>query len=850
MGAPSGLAWQTFRGRNGWEHPAAVPDDMGTEALNVVFVDGGLAERRPGAQLIPVTGDAFTGIAAAEKNVPPSGLADANLLIVSNDVPPKILAFDTAFVGTSLTLKDAITGSPADVTSCQLNGKQFLAYQSGHNRLHVWDPLNGPTVVRRTGLPPAGAPSVADHGSGTYAATLRYYRVSWQVIAGGVTLRQGELGPDTAFTPSGSGLSARVTKPTASGEGETHWTVWGSLDNETYYFLTQLAVATTVYDDTAAPSTYSLGAASPIEGSFLDFPSVKFLLSDGTRMYGLGVFETTDVDGTSLAPVPGRLYYTPVLGSTGDGDDERIESTVDTEGWIDLTPGGAGAEDRGLGGPINGEIFAFQSKGIFRLIPTGQAQVPLARVHVSPHVGALSHKSIVLAEDETGAPAIYFLNPEDGPRRIGAGGAMQWLGRDVNDLWQRVNQDAATVKAWGLFDGANKRVLWFISVDGSDTPTLIFMFDVTKGESQGFIVRKGWAQWTGNAATWEAGVMFPSDGGNDEGPTGGLDVLARIDATRTHDYGYFNGPAGYRQAVGTITGTSAPQTIDVGFPPTAVLIQPIDSSTIVGSTDKTGAIWTADMGAAALKLSAQSAALVAALVTATPTGFTVSADDAVNKAGLTYSYLAVGDTVGNTFRTGTYAGNNTDNRSIAVGAAGFAPTVVYLFGGGTGGGMVRDDNMVGDFSMYQGTGDSQSNGIQQFQANGFQVGTDTRVNGLAKTYYYLAWQHDVGGLLAKVALKRGVLTGTGAIAPVTVGFGARPIYVTVIGDAGSTQFPVWRQAVQSSTASTRWTDGTSVSTGIISIDSDGFTVAANLSQSGIAAYWHAFGAGRIAVDDP
>ena len=74
MGAPSGLAWQTFRGRNGWEHPAAVPDDMGTEALNVIFVDGGLAERRPGAQLIPVTGDAFTGIAAAKKNLDPKKL--------------------------------------------------------------------------------------------------------------------------------------------------------------------------------------------------------------------------------------------------------------------------------------------------------------------------------------------------------------------------------------------------------------------------------------------------------------------------------------------------------------------------------------------------------------------------------------------------------------------------------------------------------------------------------------------------------------------------------------------------------------------------------------------------------
>jgi hypothetical protein len=867
MGNPAGLTWREMKGRNGWEPPSEVPDDMGTEAVNVVLLDGSLPKRRPGAELIVTTGDAWTDIGALEKYVPSTGLAYAHALLVSlSDTPPKIVSLDTSFVGTNLTLTDNITDHPEAVSSAQLNGKLFLAYHSGKNRLHVWDFANAPTLVTRSGLAPPVAPTGANTGAGTYASTPRWYAVSARDKAGAIVLAQSERGPGLAFTPSGTGTAVRVTKPVTV-ETQTHWVVWGSSVgiNGPYYQLAEIAVGTTTYDDAAAPFAYNLGTLEPTAGEYLCFPSVKFLLSDGTRLYGVGVWETTDMDGNSLAPLPGRVYFGPVVNSSGHGDDERIESTVATEGWIDLTPGGAGAEDRGLGGPINGEIFAFQSKGIFRLIPTGQATNPIARVPFSPHVGALSHKSIVLAEDETGAPAIYFLNPEDGPRRITADGRMQWLGRDVNDLWQRVNQNAATVKAWGVFDPTNKRVLWYVAVDGASTPTLILTFDVTHGELQtGNVVRKGWAQWTGNAASWIAGLLFPSNGNVESitggggphgtlGPSGSTgSLLARINGTRHHDYGTVSVPAGpttYNQQTGTYSGTGLAQTITLGFQAQAILIMPMG---LAAATTQTGAIWTTEMGTLAMNPIAQAHLPLPNLITnVSATGFTLGTDPAVSTNGQAYSYIAFADSIGDTFVTGSYIGDDTDNRNIVI-ATGFQPTVLYVFGMI---GAVKDDQMPGgNYSVQLGGAWTTLAGIKALQANGFQVGTrvtsdfslnDSVINGDVQTYYYIAWKHDGGGLLAQV-LKRNHYTGTGAPVAVTVGFGVVPQFVSIVASvafSATYKFPAWKQAANGGANAVEWAALKNQTTAITSLDSNGFTVGLGLSKLATEYYWHAFASG-------
>jgi hypothetical protein len=155
--------------------------------------------------------------------------------------------------------------------------------------------------------------------------------------------------------------------------------------------------------------------------------------------------------------VNGRVYFSPAIGTSDTGDDERVSNTLEQRGWIDCTPYG-GAIDRGLVGPVNNRMYVFQSHGIYALVPTGDAITPFARTVITLNYGSCSHWSQLIAEDEFGQPAIYFLDPRDGPRRIVNGSTVQWLGREVIDLWGGVNQDAVG-PAFGVYDNATKLVM-------------------------------------------------------------------------------------------------------------------------------------------------------------------------------------------------------------------------------------------------------------------------------------------------------------------------------------------------------------------------------------------------------
>ncbi len=418
----------------------------------------------------------------------------------------------------NLTLTDALSapnGAP-DVVFATLNGKLFIAYDSAVNRMHVYSPTESTSLVRRVGLAPPAAPTVANTGSGSYAATPRWYKEAVRVKSGGTILRQSNLSAAVAFTPSGSGTAARVTKAAATGEGETHWVVYGAAQSADgpYYELAETVVATTTYDDSEAPSNYSTHELSPLDGAFFPFPSTKFILSDGTRLFGLGVYESAA--GDSVDPKPGRLYWTPPLGvseislTVGVGDDERIQNTVEQDDWLDLGINGPGGTDTGLAGPVQGVIFAFQWRGVYQAIPTGQATAPFKRLIVTTSFGNVRHQMLVVAEDETGAPCVYFWDPLDGPRRVGLGGTVQWLGKDVFDLVQTVNL-AATIIGWGAYDKTNKRVIWAVATGSSATPDTGIVFHVALGQIDVHTdIRKGWAKWTGALVSALCGVMFPN----------------------------------------------------------------------------------------------------------------------------------------------------------------------------------------------------------------------------------------------------------------------------------------------------------------------------------------------------
>ena len=505
------ISWRSVRGRNGWDAPSILPDDIATEAINVRLIRGKLPQKRYGSVEQTFTGDTFSGYNQFIRFVPGQNDAAAEIFIVDRTGTTKILRVAAGSAADELTLLDAVSTRPQDVTSAVLNGKLYLCYDSTANRLHVFDPALSTTTVRRAGMVPPAAATVANQGSGTYPAQLRYYKIAWRVKSGSTIQRQSELGASVSFTPSGTGLSARVTKPAASSpaEGETHWVVFGSFDDTVYYELSEIAVGTTTYDDTADPDDYDDNDASPAVGAYTPAPSAKFIISTGERLVMFGAYET--VTGDAMPPKNGRVWFTPVLDTTDADDDERVSNTQDIQGWIDIGRN-SGAEDRALVGPMDDQIFVFQSRGIYMLVPTGDSQRPYRRVVLNNNLGAVSHWSSFVGEDEIGRPCIYWLDPDRGPFRYGYGG-FQWIGYDVQDLWATFNPAAANRTAHGLYDAEQRICKWWVATASSDDPDTLLVFHVQEGRFTGNAdeVRGGWTVDTGtNLCTARCSAMLPA----------------------------------------------------------------------------------------------------------------------------------------------------------------------------------------------------------------------------------------------------------------------------------------------------------------------------------------------------
>lgn len=503
------LRWYGNRGANSWDVPSALLDGQVMRAHNLTLERGTLGRKRHGSVAVPITGVSHYGALALIPFVPGQDDSAAELFIVTNEqslppsgAPTKILRVAAGTAAVSLSLIDPVTGQTWNARGAMLNGKLFLAYPSaGVNRLHVFSPSESLTAVRRVGLA-AGAvgPTVTNSGAGSYPAVLRYYRIQWLTYggpAGQVMLRKSNLGPATSFTPSGTGSGALIDATAAQPhDGENSFIVWGSVDDLSYFQVSPLVTMSIVmsYLDTAAPSTYASNTAAPEEGAYTPWPSVKYLLSDGERLIGFGVWETAA--GDSHPPKDGRVYFSPVLDTTAVGysDEERVSNSLTFKGWIDVARN-SGAEDRALVGPIDNQILVGQSRGIYLLIPTGQASVPYRRVVLSRILGMVSQESTFMGEDEEGRACVYFLDPERGPYRYGANG-LEWLGYDVQGQWAQFNPAASIRPAMGVYQRAERKCFWLIATTGQ-TPDLALWFHVREGvreKSEG--VRYGWTTGT------------------------------------------------------------------------------------------------------------------------------------------------------------------------------------------------------------------------------------------------------------------------------------------------------------------------------------------------------------------
>lgn len=497
------------------------------EAINVDWYNASLARKRGGADSVSLTftsGGPFTGkLSFLGRHVPTTDEAVAELWAVDDAATPVVGRMAGAATFTAPTLKDNLTGNGWDVTGASLNGKYFLSYKSAQARLHVWDPVAA--TVRRTGYPVPGAVTVADVGGGAYAAIARWYRVRWVHQTGGITDRRSEPGSITLFTPSGAGSAARITRPAAPGEGETHFEVEASLDSNTFYRIATEPIASAFYDDGGLTTLYSSFTLSDLSGTYLTQKSYKFLAVDSNRLLGFGSWTTTDKQN--------RVEFSALVGAFGDvGNDERVPLT----NYIDLDENDSGAAT-GLVGPVFGAFYAFKYRQVWKLVPTGVATAPYSVFPLSKVVGAISHHGIKVAEDASGNPAIYFQSTR-GPYRIGTRG-LEYIGHPIEDLWlgptKTVNLGATNVVSHAIYHSDKRQVWTWVATGSANDPDVKLVFDIE---------REAWSRHDGPSAAVRCSVMFANTLGatmsRDFKPYAGRTtgtVILKCDTATTNDAG-------------------------------------------------------------------------------------------------------------------------------------------------------------------------------------------------------------------------------------------------------------------------------------------------------------------------
>jgi hypothetical protein len=215
-----------------------------------------------------------------------------------------------------------------------------------------------------------------------------------------------------------------------------------------------------------------------------------------------GCFETTTGSGET-AVADDRVWFTRVLGSTDRSDDESLAFTTTQSNYIDVGRND-GDSIVGLGGPVDGIIYVFKFRSIWRLVPTGIDTVPYRAEVVTRSVGANTphspnlmsahnHRNIVLAEDEFGQSVLYFIGLQ-GAHRISSQGGVEYVGWDVTSTTFTGNPPVTS----GAFFAAKGQLWW---VDGGSSDGLIWVYTPR-------LARRTEQGWSGGWATYRLAVTI------------------------------------------------------------------------------------------------------------------------------------------------------------------------------------------------------------------------------------------------------------------------------------------------------------------------------------------------------
>lgn len=185
---------------------------------------------------------------------------------------------------------------------------------------------------------------------------------------------------------------------------------------------------------------------------------------------------------------------------------------------------------------------------------------------------------------------------------------------------------------------------------------------------------------------------------------------------------------------GSYSGTGVGQSITgVGFSPEIVLIKGTNTDVPYWRIAAMGANLSSGFGAISPQLNR--------IQTLDADGFTLGTGTEVNQSANTFYYLAIEDASSSNL-PGSFTGNGSDNRNIT--GFSFGPAFVLVKSANAQRGVWRTSAMSGDSSaIFQQDTALASNLIQQLNSDGFQVGTDNRVNENTTSIYYYAIKETV-----------------------------------------------------------------------------------------------------------
>lgn len=306
-------------GYNDTDPPQDIGPDQCVQADNVEFFNASCGERRGGCAPLDLTSSGLTGqagITHLSQWFPTNVVTTPEFLAVAASPGSSVAVArrDTSGTWHSISPGDAINNTAPDIfriTAQPLDSNNFVPHHSAVDRLHLLD-SNG--NWRRAGLAQPAPPTAANTGGGSYSGK-RYFRVRYVVKSGSAVLLRSEPSTSLAFTPSGTGAAARVTKPASISEGETHWELEASEDDANYYLIATTVVGTTTFDDTNASSK--------------TFPAVSHAAP-------------TSNDGTSILYVllSDQAAALNLTGTVSNGSYGNPAGTISGRGWIGYTSGG------------------------------------------------------------------------------------------------------------------------------------------------------------------------------------------------------------------------------------------------------------------------------------------------------------------------------------------------------------------------------------------------------------------------------------------------------------------------------------------------------------------------------